>query len=277
MQSPGPLPYYGGKARIAARIVSLMPAHRVYVEAFAGGLSVLLTKPPAEVELVNDLDGEVVRFWRVLRDHPDEFARLCALTPYSRAEFESAVDRSDCTDLEAARRWWVRVRQGLGHGARETIGWFRTNGESRAGRVLRSLDQFSRVAARLARVDLECRPAVEVITLWDAPDVLHYCDPPYLSSTRRSPGDRYAVEMTTADHERLAETLHAVQGAVLLSGYPDPLYEVLCAGWHRTEIPNRLLAGQVASGENSRPVTEVIWQNRPPPQRGLYDALPSPP
>lgn len=187
------------------------------------------------------------------------------------------VDRSDCTDLEAARRWWVRVRQGLGHGARETIGWFRTNGESRAGRVLRSLDQFSRVAARLARVDLECRPAVEVITLWDAPDVLHYCDPPYLSSTRRSPGDRYAVEMTTADHERLAETLHAVQGAVLLSGYPDPLYEVLYAGWHRTEIPNRLLAGQVASGENSRPVTEVIWQNRPPPQRGLYDALPSPP
>ncbi|PZQ45669.1 MAG: DNA methyltransferase, partial [Phenylobacterium zucineum] len=106
------MPYFGGKQRIADRIVDMFPPHGHYVEPFAGGLSVLFAKPPARLETVNDLDGDIVNFWRVLREQPEDLIRACALTPHSRAEHASSRDRECLDDLERARRVWVGLTQG---------------------------------------------------------------------------------------------------------------------------------------------------------------------
>lgn len=114
-----PAPYYGGKTRLAPWIVSLMSPHQRYIEPFAGTASVLLAKAPSRFEVINDLDGDVVTFFRVLRDRPDELERACRLTPYAREEFLACRDcrLDDVDDLERARRWWVRVAQGFNNDA----------------------------------------------------------------------------------------------------------------------------------------------------------------
>ena len=112
-----PFAYYGGKTRLADRIVALLPAHEHYIEPFAGSLAVLLAKTPSRMETVNDLDGLLMTFWRVLRDQPEQLARACALTPHSRAEYESArdADLSAVTDdVERARLIWVQIAAGRG-------------------------------------------------------------------------------------------------------------------------------------------------------------------
>ena len=107
-----PFEYYGGKAHLAPKIAALLPPHDHYVEPFAGSLAVLLAKEPSRAETVNDLDGDLVTFWRVLRDRPEELERVCALTPHSVEEFVAAADRADCDELEAARRVFVVLTQG---------------------------------------------------------------------------------------------------------------------------------------------------------------------
>jgi hypothetical protein len=118
-----PFIYYGGKQRTAAVIAGLLPAHTHYVEPFAGSLAVLLAKTPAKLETVNDLDGDLMLFWRVLRDQPDDLARVCALTPHSRTERALATERGDdLSDLERARRVWVCLTQGR-TGTLRPAGW----------------------------------------------------------------------------------------------------------------------------------------------------------
>lgn len=107
-----PLPYFGGKQRIAHHIVDVFPEHLHYIEPYAGGLSVLLAKPASKMETINDLDGDLITFWRVLRDNPEELIRVCAFTPHSRAELRRACDGEAVSDLERARRVWVELTQG---------------------------------------------------------------------------------------------------------------------------------------------------------------------
>ena len=106
-----PFTYFGGKTAVAQRIVSLLPPHQHYIEPFAGSLAVLLAKPPSRMETVNDIDGDLMTFWQVLRDRPADLERVCALTPHSRAEHQLARGATD-DDLERARRTWVRITQG---------------------------------------------------------------------------------------------------------------------------------------------------------------------
>src|SRR5258707_1347980 len=118
-----PFTYFGGKLSIAERIMALLPPHGHYVEPFAGSLAVLLAKPLSPMETVNDLDGDLMGFWRVLRDRPADLERVCALTPHSRAEQAASYDREDCDDLERARRVWVRLTQGRGGHLWRGTGW----------------------------------------------------------------------------------------------------------------------------------------------------------
>lgn len=103
-----PLTYYGGKQKLAAQIVALMPRHVAYLEPFAGGAAVLFAKPPAERETLNDVDGQIMGFWRALRDRPEELASAVAATPYGRAEWEASREPA-ADDVEAARRLLVNV------------------------------------------------------------------------------------------------------------------------------------------------------------------------
>jgi DNA adenine methylase len=265
-----PVPYFGSKQRIADWIVSLLPDHAHYVEPFAGGLSVLLAKRPARMETVNDLDGDLVTFWRVLRDRPADLIRACALTPHSRAEHASATEAA-ADDLEVARRVWVRLSQGRSATLR-TTGWrYYVNPAGSnlgmPGYLDAYVDRMAAVAERLHAVSLECLPALDLITKYGRhAEVLLYIDPPYLGSTR---GANYRHEMTSdADHRELAAALADCKATVVLSGYDSPLYAELYDGWHRYEQ-----ASMTGNAKTAKARTEVLWANRPlGVQAGLFDA-----
>lgn len=252
-----PFGYHGGKQRLADWIVSLMPPHQTYVEPFAGSLAVLLAKPPAPVEVVNDLDGEVVNFWRVLRDRPHDLERVCALTPYARAEYDAAFDPTD-EPLERARRWWTRIEQGVAH-KHSRSGWH-SAGARFVATARNHVDRMGPAAERIAQVAIDCRDAVDVIDQFDGPDTLIYCDPPYVAATHSSRG-AYRHGMDDAAHRRLADRLLACAGTVMVSGYPSGLYDELFSGWHVNKRANRAYTAN-RSGPSKQTV-EVVWSNRP--------------
>jgi DNA adenine methylase len=274
---PPPTNYYGGKARLAGWIASLLPAHRTYLEPFAGSAAVLFAKRPSPTEILNDLDGAVVTFFRVLRERPTELARALALTPYARTEYQqlaAGFQDSGLDDLERARRWFIRVNQSISHlaGRGRPSGWaaaYNTNDADHAHKFAALTDRLQVCAERLRRVYLEQRPAVEVIAKYAKPAAaaVVYCDPPYLASTRsaqtkRFAGD-YAVEYASeAEHRALAEVLCATPAAVVLSGYPSALHEELYAGWWRLERTVQRPTSNVSGGRGAV-ATEVLWSNRP--------------
>lgn len=262
MSAAPPVPYFGGKQRIAKVISDLLPEHEHYVEPYAGGLSVLLAKTPSKIETVNDLDEDIVTFWRVLRDRPDDLANACALTPHSRAEHRSCHDRDDSMDeVERARRVWVQLTQGR-TGTLLRTGW-RFHGDP-AGTTLGMpayltgyLARFAPAVERLHRVSLECRPALEVIDTYGRHDgVLLYVDPPYLGTTRTGRGYRHEMP-DEDDHRQLAAALQSARAAVVLSGYHSPLYDELYDGWNTHEI-----AASTGQGSTWKERTEVLWSNR---------------
>lgn len=254
-----PLTYYGGKTTIGPQIAALLPPHEHYVEPFAGSLAVLLAKRPSRMETVNDLDADLMTFWRVLRNRPDELARACALTPHSRTEHDAAYEAAP-DELEQARRVWVRLTQGRAGTLRKT-GWrYYVNPSGSSASMPDYLAGYvSRMAAaaeRLAAVSLECRPALDVIAAYGAqPEALLYIDPPYVGSTRAR---NYQHEMGgAAEHRELAEALNDCAAAIVLSGYDSPLYLDVYGGWHRHEIQTS--TGQANDWQGR---TEVLWSNR---------------
>lgn len=264
-----PFSYYGGKTTLAPRIAELLPEHAHYVEPFAGSLAVLLAKKPSKAETVNDLDGDLMTFWRVLRDAPEALRRAAELTPHSREEYRVACAGIGTagTDLERARRVFVLLTQGRSHSMKPT-GWYTRRDSSKSSfGVPRYLDAYvgriESCAERIANVSLECRDALDVIRDYGTePTVCIYADPPYLGSTRAS---NYKHEMLGADaHETFAAILHDCKAAVVLSGYASPLYEELFPGWYRAE----LTAPATLSGRPAE--NEILWSNRP---LGLQEAF----
>lgn len=252
-----PLRYHGGKWKLAAWIVAHFPPHKVYLEPFGGGASVLLNKYRAELETYNDLDGVVVNFFRVLRERPAELVRALELTPWSRAEYELTYEPSD-DPLESARRFFVRSWQSIGGGtARWRSGWryqVKRGNWHNAADLWCELEHLHEVAARLRGVQIECRDAFDLILRYDRPGVLIYLDPPYPHDTRSQWTKAYQHELADSDHARLAELARASQAYVVISSYPSELYQDLYGahGWRRVEITART---------NSRNMvrTECLW------------------
>lgn len=263
-----PFGWYGGKFSHLDWLLPLLPDCHHYCEPFAGSGAVLLNREPSPVETFNDLDGEVVNFFRVLREEKARLIEAIGLTPFAREEFSIACEISpDLSALERARRFFVRARQvrtGLAQTA--TIGrWANCKNTSRAGmsgvisRWLGSVEDLPAVAERLLRVQIENRPAVNVIRIYDSPVTLFYCDPPYVHSTR---GDSkaYGFEMTDAQHKELAEALNAVQGMVAFSNYQAGILDQLYPApkWHKTVSPARTNH----STKDKR--VEILWTNYNP-------------
>ena len=257
--------WYGGKFSHLDWLLPLLPECHHYCEPFAGSGAILLNRSPSPIETYNDLDGEVVNFFRVLRDQKEAMIEALALTPFSREEFAIACEITpDLTPLERARRFYVRARQvrtGLAQTA--TVGrWANCKDTSRAGmsgvlsRWLGGIDKLDGIADRLLRVQIENRPAIDVIKLYDSPTTLFYCDPPYIHETR---GDSkaYGHEMTNADHERLAIVLNNVEGKVAISNYDCDLMNDLFSSskWHK----HFGLEKTIHSTKDTR--QEVIWSN----------------
>jgi DNA adenine methylase len=259
-----PLCYYGGKILTGPSIAAVLPAHTHYVEPFAGSFAVLMAKPPSAHETANDLDGDLMLFWRVLRERPQDLARACALTPHSRAEWEACADLDTADEVERARRLWVRLTQSR-TGRLRRAGWRHYVDPAGCSVGMPGyLDGYAArilpAAQRLKNVTLECRPALEVIAKYGAhPDVLLYVDPPYLGSTRSNDRAYRHELMTSAEHTELAEALHGCRAAVVLSGYPSDLYDRdLYPTWYRHTIP-----ASTGQGGTWQSRTEVLWSNRP--------------
>lgn len=246
--------YHGGKWRLSAWIQQFFPPHRIYAEPYAGAMSVLLTKEPAEVEVANDLDQEVVNFFAVLRDTPEALIRAVMLTPYARAEFEQAYQPCD-DNVERARRLYVRSWMGFGVKLGRWKTGFKIGVSDTAPNISRrwaSTEHLWTLAERLRSTIIECLPALKVIPKYDTSRTLFYVDPPYLASTRSKWwAAGYNHDMSDADHVDLARVLHQVKGMVALSGYPSELYSQLYADWQMVSTSARNVRGQI--------VTECLW------------------
>lgn len=263
--------WYGGKYSHLDWLLPLLPETTHYCEPFGGSAAVLINRVPSPVETYNDIDGELVNFFHVLRTQKEELLEAIGLTPFSREELRNAVSKSQdgLTELERARQFFVRARQvrtGLAQTASEGR-WAHCKLTSRAGmagavsRWLGSVEGLSEIAQRLLRVQIENAPALEVIKRFDSKETLFYCDPPYVHESR-SDTNAYAFEMTDDEHRALADVLHSVEGKVALSGYRCNLMDELYGGWTAIEAK-----GKKAHSTNTRPDlvkqerVEVLWIN----------------
>jgi DNA adenine methylase len=256
--------WYGGKFNHLGWLLPLLPESHHYCEPFAGSAAVLLNREPSPVETYNDIDGEVVNFFRVLRNHKEELTEAIGLTPFSREEFYHAINShgEPLSDLERARRFFVRARQtrtGLAQTA--SLGrWANCKNTSRAGmsgvvsRWLGSIEALPEIAERLLRVQIENRPAEDMLRLYDSEETLFYCDPPYVHATR---GDSkaYGFELDDEAHRALASLLRSCRGRVAISGYPCELMDALYHDWQRHESPEK------NCHSIKQPRREALWTN----------------
>lgn len=241
------LRYHGGKWRLAPWVIGHFPKHRTYVEPYCGAASVLMQKPRCYSEVINDLDGDVVNLFEILRDpaRASNLETALRLTPFARAEFHLAYERTD-DPVERARRLVVRSFQGFGstsYNVKNVTG-FRKNANRQGTTPALDWSRYPECVpafvARLQGVIVEQLKAVDVIRQHDREDTLVYADPPYPHRTRKlkNPycGKGYVHEMTDDDHRQLAQVLREVKGMVVLSGYPCDLYDVeLYPDWIRVE------------------------------------------
>lgn len=258
------LRYHGGKWMLAPWIISHLPPHRVYVEPYGGAASVLIRKPRSYGEVYNDLDGEIVNLFRVVREQPRALTRALLWTPFARTEYrETAFEPTD-DPLEMARRTVIRSFMGFGSNSiqRAIKSGFRSNsnrsGTTPAHDWMEFPPTIRAVARRFRGVVIERLPAMDVVKQHDSPETLIYADPPYVHTTRMTVTQHghhgYRHEMTDDDHREMAATLRHVRGMVVLSGYPCDLYDrELFADWHRVE--------REALADGARKRTEVLWMN----------------
>lgn len=275
-----PLKWWGGKHYLAKKIIDLMPRHLHYVEPYAGGLAVLLEKDPFDKskywgskgceqgvsEVVNDLNRELTNFWQVMQDETafGKFTRLVEATPFSQVEWQDAEVRQHPVkefDVDAAAAFFVRCRQSRAGGFKDfaTLTGNRTRRmqNEQASAWWNCVEGFPAVHARLKRVVILNQDALDVIRSQDGERTLFYLDPPYLPSTRAGSGN-YRHEMTDQDHRELLAVIKQCKGKVMLSGYPNTLYDRELSGWPRHEVP---IDNKAAGGKSKRVMMEVVWTN----------------
>ena len=253
------LRYPGSKWRIADFIISHFPAHHSYLEPFFGSGAVLFNKSASNIETINDLSGDVINLFRVIREEPEELARKITLTPYSRAEYEAAWMGNPEDKIGKARDFLIKSWQGHGFRSNEKTGWKNDvigRERSYAVRCWNNLpDYIVQAAKRLKQVQIEQMDAMEIIKRFNHPGVLIYADPPYLLSTRSTRNkEQYDHEMISEEeHLRLLETLLQHKGYVIISGYDNELYNKTLKGWSKANGKSNTDGGEYR--------TETIWFN----------------
>lgn len=252
VKSPA-LRYHGAKFRLAKWVMQFFPPHSCYVEPYGGAAGVLLQKPRSEVEVYNDLDGDVVNFFMVLRDPLSrrELIQACIQTPYARDEFDLAWEPTN-DRVERARRLAVRAQMGFGSaGATKGKTGFRIDTRRKYGTCQQLWSEYPEAiraaGERFAGVMIENRTALEVMAQHDATETLFFVDPPYMHETRvlgSGKAGYYRHEMTDAEHDELLTHLRGLSGAVVLSGYATDLYADRLSDWTHFETTSRISAGR---------------------------------
>jgi len=259
--------WYGGKYSHLEFILPNLPTdEKHFVDVFGGSAAVLINRRPTELETYNDIDSELVNFFKTLRDCGEYLIRQIGLTPFSREELVRACTfESDLSDIERARRFYIRARQtrtGLAQTSSEGR-WAHCVLTSRAGmsgsvsRWLGAVDGLPQIVNRLQRVQIENAPAIEVVRRYDTENTLFYCDPPYVHESR-SDKSAYSYEMSDWDHIELGNALRSIKGRAVVSGYRTKLYDEIFHGWHRIDAPMKT----INSSKGFR--QESLWMNFDP-------------
>ncbi|MGT2930218.1 DNA adenine methylase [Streptococcus dentasini] len=255
------LRYPGSKWNLAQKIVDLLPEHKSYLEPYFGSGAVLFTKSASPIETVNDLNDDVINLFQVIQSDPGSLQEKLFLTPYSRKIYNMAWEQHPKTEVDQAFNFLVRSVMSHGFRLKEKSGWKNDIvGRERAYAVKHWTDLpdlIQEVVLRLKKVQIENRPALELISRFNHPEVCMYIDPPYVLSTRTR--EQYKYEMSDNDHIELLELLNQSKAQIILSGYASDLYDQYLSNWQRLEF--------AATAEQGLPRTEVLWMNFQPAQQ----------
>lgn len=259
-----PFPWYGGKYSQLDWLLPLLPPSRQYCEPFGGSCAILLNRTPSLIETYNDLDGELVNFFKCLRDYTEDLVSLLSLTPVSRQEYIDSINPdSSLSPIERARLFFVRARQvRTGLAQKPSPGrWAHYKTVSRSGvsgsvaRWINSVEHLPEIAERLLNVQIENRPAIDVIHACDDKETLFYLDPPYFHESR-SDKNVYFNEMNFNDHSVLIDVLRNIKGRFVYSGYEcEQLRDIIPTDWIEYSPGMR---NANSSHENRK---EIVWAN----------------
>jgi DNA adenine methylase len=268
-----PLIWIGGKYYLTKHLLPLIPEHFSYIEVFGGAAALLFAKKPSKLEVYNDINSDLVNFFRVLRDENKfkEFYKRVCLIPYSREEFYFCRDTytdSSLDEIEKAVRFFVAVRQSF---SGNISSWSYSRSFSRRGMsmvvsaYLNCIETLPEVHERLMRVQIEHDDFRNILKRYDTRDTFFYCDPPYVPETRRD-DKYYKHEMTLEDHKELVEILLNLKGKVMLSGYDHEVYRPLEEnGWIKKSFDVPCHGSLVTRDENNNITTrkerriECVW------------------
>lgn len=263
------LKYPGSKWSIAQWIVDHFPEHHSYLEPFFGSGAVFFRKSRSPIETINDLDGDVVNFFTCIRDKPERLAAYLQFTPYSRAIYDRACKdlkkpfeklnlKSGIGDCQRAARFASKMMMGFGFRTNEYAAGFKRDIQGReaayaANDWAQLPDRVLYLTDRLKGVQIENRPAVQLIREVNFKNVLIYADPPYVISSRSCKRSQYRFEMSDNDHIDLLDQLLVHKGPVIISGYDNPIYNEMLSKWNREDI----IARKQTAGKG----IEIIWMN----------------
>jgi len=253
-------PYYGGKHLLLPVLIAMTPPSHITIEACAGSATYTLNKPVTKVEVINDINSEVVNFFRVLRNKPDELIRLLKFTPYGRDEFLAArrnISFESC-DVEKARKFFVKHQQSFA-GAGNSYGFAVSKNQATTFR--NRVESLVHVSERLRNVQIENKDINFMIEHYGKrEDAFVYIDPPYMPETRVTK-DNYEFEMDERQHKEMLELAVASPAKILISGYPTKLYDKYLKKWYRREIEISCFASYSKNKKTKPRRTEVLWWN----------------
>lgn len=258
-----PMKYPGSKYDVLAEILPRLPYRGAYIEIFGGSGVVLFNRKSSKLEVYNDRYGGVCAFYRAVRDSCKELCDRLELTCHSKEEWEWCTrtwNDDQLDDVERAARWYYSLQYSF-LGQRRSFARITSPTSGVAGTLNRKLPGFWNIHQRLRNVQIENLDWEKCMDDYDHPDAVFYLDPPYLNADTSS----YDLTMSKADHKRMLDKIMDMQGYVMLSGYPNDLYD----GYDWTEVisfPRRDRANSQAVGGNNRSgpgerriLTEVLW------------------
>ena len=269
--------YYGGKNRpkLQDAILSRLRVNKGYLEPFCGSAAIILNRwPRAVMEVINDVDGNVVNFFKVLRDRPGELIDALSLTPHARDEFDDCcaamANPDSLSRLERARCWYAisrmsgRGRYGSHFDANNATPSGRSHSKAKAFRNATQRNLLA-CAKRLTDVTIENIDAVDLIRKHDDPEWTIYCDPPYPDESRTAPAARYKHDGSGDLHRRLLDACKESRASICISSYPNDLYAQALRGWHAAEvkIPK-------TSSDNGGYAIEMLYTNWAPARQATF-------